>query len=186
MPINRATLELFAALDRSAPTPLRAQLEDAICAAITDGGAPPGHQLPASRVLAEALHVSRGVVSEAYAQIAAEGWIEIRRGAAPVVRDRPGGRARTAIEASLGRSALPRAARPHRDRARPRRSFPRRAWSAALRRAVADMPDAALDYAATRAATPSCGPSWPPTWCGCAGSRPPTWCSRAATRRGCG
>ena len=46
-------------------------------------------RLPASRVLAEALHVSRGVVSEAYAQIAAEGWIEIRRGAAPVVRAVP-------------------------------------------------------------------------------------------------
>src|SRR5207237_1415683 len=64
----------------------RAQIEDAICAAITGGGAPPGTRLPASRVLAETLGVSRGVVSEAYAQIAAEGWIEIRRGAAPVVR----------------------------------------------------------------------------------------------------
>ena len=55
MPMNRATLELFAALDRSAPEPLRAQLEDAICAAITGGGAPPGTRLPASRTLAEAL-----------------------------------------------------------------------------------------------------------------------------------
>ena len=84
--MNRATLELFAPLDRGAPEPLRAQLEDAICAAITGGGAPPGTRLPASRALAEALHVSRGVVSEAYAQIAAEGWIEIRRGSRP---DRP-------------------------------------------------------------------------------------------------
>ena len=87
--MNRATLELFAPLDRSAPEPLRAQLEDAICAAITGGGAPPGTKLPASRTLAEALHVSRGVVTEAYAQIAAEGWIEIRRGAAPIVRAVP-------------------------------------------------------------------------------------------------
>ncbi len=87
--MNRATLELFAALDRSAPEPLRAQLEDAICAAITGGGAPPGTRLPATRVLAEALHVSRGVVSEAYAQIAAEGWIETRRGSAPIVREVP-------------------------------------------------------------------------------------------------
>ncbi len=82
----------FGALRRPgplAPEPLRAQLEDAICAAITDGGAPPGTRLPASRVLAEALHVSRGVVSEAYAQIAAEGWIEVRHGAAPVVRAVP-------------------------------------------------------------------------------------------------
>ena len=88
MPVDRATLELFVPLDRGA-RPLRAQLEDAICAAITGGGAPPGTRLPASRVLAEALGVSRGVVSEAYAQIAAEGWIEIRHGAAPVVRAVP-------------------------------------------------------------------------------------------------
>ena len=87
--MNRATLELFATLDRAAPEPLRAQLEDAICAAITGGGAPPGTRLPASRVLAEALHVSRGVVTEAYAQIAAEGWIEIRHGSAPIVRAVP-------------------------------------------------------------------------------------------------
>src|SRR5690349_23299049 len=87
--MNRATLELFAPLDRTAAEPLRSQLEDAICAAITGGGAPPGTKLPASRTLAEALHVSRGVVSEAYAQIAAEGWIELRRGAAPIVRAVP-------------------------------------------------------------------------------------------------
>ena len=76
--MNRATLELFAPLDRRAPEPLRTQLEDAICAAITGGGAPPGTRLPASRTLAEALHVSRGVVSEAYAQIASSSWA--RRG----------------------------------------------------------------------------------------------------------
>jgi GntR family transcriptional regulator/MocR family aminotransferase len=161
MPTNRATLELFAALDRSRPEPLRAQLEDAICAAITDGGAPPGTRLPASRVLAEALHVSRGVVSEAYAQIAAEGWIEVRRGAAPVVRALP-----TGSDPSTLRS--PKNPCSEQDRfvkgsdpsmiarldltatAPDLALFPRRAWSAALRRAVADMPDAALDYADPR------------------------------------
>jgi GntR family transcriptional regulator/MocR family aminotransferase len=148
MSINRATLELFASLDRSAPTPLRAQLEDAICAAITDGGAPPGTKLPASRVLAEALHVSRGVVSEAYAQIAAEGWIEIRRGAAPIVR---AGANINGVRPSL--SSPPPAPAPRLDltaTAPDLALFPRRAWSAALRRAVADMPDAALDYADPR------------------------------------
>ena len=145
MSINRATLELFAALDRSAATPLRAQLEDAICAAITDGGAPPGTKLPASRVLAEALHVSRGVVSEAYAQIAAEGWIEVRRGAAPVVRAAPVAGDPAHVAAAPTRADAPRldltATAPDLS------LFPRRAWSTALRRAVADMPDAALDYA---------------------------------------
>jgi len=88
---DRATLELFAPLERGGAEPLRAQLEAAIRAAITGGGAPPGTRLPASRVLAEALGVSRGVVSEAYAQLAAEGWIDVRRGAAPVVRAVPAG-----------------------------------------------------------------------------------------------
>jgi GntR family transcriptional regulator/MocR family aminotransferase len=154
MPVDRATLELFVPLDRSAP--LRAQLEDAICAAITGGGAPAGTRLPASRVLAETLGVSRGVVSEAYAQIAAEGWIEVRHGAAPVVRTVPAAgrpdlkgsdRFRSAPsepEASI-RGSDPfrwdlRATAPDLS------AFPRRAWAAALRRAIAEVPDAALDY----------------------------------------
>jgi GntR family transcriptional regulator/MocR family aminotransferase len=164
MPPNRATLELFAALDRSSPEPLRAQLEDAICAAITDGGLPPGTRLPASRVLAEALHVSRGVVSEAYAQIAAEGWIEVRHGAAPVVRTVPaaavgpraapqtgGASARGGAAATAGRdgTAAAGALPPRLDltaTAPDLSAFPRRAWAAALRRVLAEMPDAALDY----------------------------------------
>ncbi len=114
--MNRATLELFAPLDRSRAAPLRAQLEDAICAAITGGGAPAGTRLPASRVLAEALGVSRGVVSEAYAQIAAEGWIEVRHGAAPVVRDVPAapGAGRAGDAPRRRRRAGPPPARPSR------------------------------------------------------------------------
>lgn len=167
MPINRATLELFAALDRTRPEPLRAQLEDAICDAITGGGLPPGTRLPASRVLAEALHVSRGVVSEAYAQIAAEGWIDVRHGAAPVVRAVPGNIKRDspslsstgvvagAEAASRGDGNL-KGDSPSLSFLPPRldltatapdlSAFPRRAWAAALRRVVAEMPDAALDY----------------------------------------
>jgi GntR family transcriptional regulator/MocR family aminotransferase len=158
--MNRATLELFATLDRGAPEPLRTQLEDAICTAITGGGAPPGTKLPASRVLAEALHVSRGVVSEAYAQIAAEGWIEIRRGSAPVVRAVPA--------AGVGPNGGPQpcAAAPNLNGVSPHLSlpprldltatapdlsaFPRRAWSAALRKVLAELPDSALDYADPR------------------------------------
>jgi len=150
--MNRATLELFAPLDRRAPEPLRTQLEDAICAAITGGGAPPGTRLPASRTLAETLHISRGVVSEAYAQIAAEGWIEIRRGSAPVVRAVPaagvgpygGPQPSTAMVEGSDPSAIARldltATAPDLS------AFPRRAWSAALRKVLAEMPDAALDY----------------------------------------
>ena len=141
--MNRATLELFAPLDRESPAPLRAQLEDAICAAITGGGAPAGTRLPASRVLAEALGVSRGVVSEAYAQIAAEGWIEIRHGAAPVVR------ATGVASEADGIAPAPPDPAPRLDltaTAPDLSAFPRRAWSAALRHVLATMPDAALDY----------------------------------------
>ena len=168
MSINRATLELFAPLDRSAP--LRPQLEDAIRAAITGGGVPPGTRLPASRVLAEALRVSRGVVSEAYAQIAAEGWIEVRRGAAPLVRDIKGtvpltwrlgssppqcdGRDSGAAAANIkGTVPLRLGLGPRVDltaTAPDLSAFPRRAWSAALRRALAELEDAALDYADPR------------------------------------
>jgi GntR family transcriptional regulator/MocR family aminotransferase len=166
MPPNRATLELFAALDRSRPEPLRAQLEDAICAAITGGGLPAGARLPASRVLAESLHVSRGVVSEAYAQIAAEGWIEVRHGAAPVVRavptnlkrdspaldsGAPGGGAPgvRGAGANLKGDSPSLSSPPRLDltaTAPDLSAFPRRAWAAALRRALAEMPDVALDY----------------------------------------
>ena len=137
--MNRAT-EIFAPLDRRRP--LRAQVETAVRDAIAGGGLRPGARLPASRVLSESLRVSRGVISEAYAQLAAEGWIEVRRGSAPVVRAvaaaRPGPVAATP-EGGDARLDL-RATAP--DLA----SFPRRAWGAALRRELAALPDAALDY----------------------------------------
>src|SRR4029079_13643910 len=70
-PLMNRGAELFTDLDRTLPTPLRAQLERAVCDAIAAGGLRPGDRLPASRLLAEAAGVSRGVVSEAYAQLAA-------------------------------------------------------------------------------------------------------------------
>src|SRR4051794_30355658 len=155
-----APWELSATLARGAPEPLRAQLEDALCAAITDGGAPPGTRLPASRVLAEALGISRGVVSEAYAQIAAEGWIEVRHGAAPVVRAVPaeskGGQtpfnfpAKTTAQSQTGSAPKDKWGQtPFRwdltATAPDLSAFPRRVWAAALRKVLAEMPDAALD-----------------------------------------
>ena len=132
-------MQIFAPLDRDRP--LRAQLEAAVRDAIAGGGLRAGQRLPASRVLAETLRVSRGVVSEAYAQLAAEGWIEIHRGSAPVVR------AGAAERPSPHAAAPPAAPRLDlRATAPDLASFPRRAWGAALRRAVATLPDAALDY----------------------------------------
>jgi GntR family transcriptional regulator/MocR family aminotransferase len=177
MTMNRAT-ELFLDLDRARALPLRTQVERAVCDAIAGGGLRPGDRLPASRTLADAAGVSRGVVSEAYAQLAAEGWVEIRRGRAPVVRAvvAPPSEARRGLAPAaaedVGRLAAPGvaedgsrlaapAAAEHRGRLpasspAPRvdltatapdlAQFPRRAFAAALRRALVEMPDSALDY----------------------------------------
>ncbi|HEY9377471.1 MAG TPA: winged helix-turn-helix domain-containing protein, partial [Jiangellaceae bacterium] len=64
---------------------LRAALERSLREAIVAGAFRSGVRLPGSRVLAEALGVSRGVVSDAYGQLEAQGFLETRARAAPVV-----------------------------------------------------------------------------------------------------
>jgi GntR family transcriptional regulator/MocR family aminotransferase len=67
--------------------PLHAQLERQLREAVRDGRLGNGERLPATRVLAAELDVSRGVVVEAYAQLTAEGYLVTRRGAGTVVAD---------------------------------------------------------------------------------------------------
>jgi GntR family transcriptional regulator/MocR family aminotransferase len=68
---------------------LRAALERALRDAIVAGALRPGVRLPGSRALATALGVSRGVVSDAYGQLEAQGFLETRDRAAPVVASTP-------------------------------------------------------------------------------------------------
>src|SRR4051812_2043615 len=85
MPENQAsTLELLLSLQRG-DGPLQRQLEDQLRAAIRAGRLAEGDRLPASRALAGDLGVSRGVVSDAYMQLAAEGWLVVAARAAPRV-----------------------------------------------------------------------------------------------------
>ena len=92
--------------------------------------------------------MSRGVVVEAYAQLAAEGYLVARQGAPTRVSE----------AASPGPGATPAAAgeRPPRYDFRTGRPdvslFPRTAWLASLRRALRDAPDARLDYGDPRGA----------------------------------
>jgi GntR family transcriptional regulator/MocR family aminotransferase len=141
---DRATSgpDVFVALDRTASAPLHAQLERAVRDAISRGGLRAGARLPASRALADATGVSRGVVSEAYAQLAAEGWIEVRRGTAPVVRAHGTDAAPTAAPVAAATPARLDLGATAPDLTR----FPRRAWAAAERQTLATLPDAALDY----------------------------------------
>ncbi|MFI6097193.1 PLP-dependent aminotransferase family protein [Lentzea sp. NPDC051213] len=65
---------------------LHQRLTDAIRVAVVSGRVGPGCALPASRTLASDLGCSRWVVTEAYAQLVAEGLLEARSGSATTVR----------------------------------------------------------------------------------------------------
>jgi GntR family transcriptional regulator / MocR family aminotransferase len=140
-------LDVLLRLDRGG-TPLRAQIEDQLRDAVRGGRLGPGTALPSSRALARELGVSRGVVVEAYAQLAAEGYLVARQGAPTRVSE----------AASPGPGAAPAAAGEPPPRfdfrtGRPDVSFfPRTAWLASLRRALRDAPDARFDYGDPRGA----------------------------------
>jgi len=64
-------------------------LADQLRAAIIDGRLRPGAALPATRILADELGVSRGIVVEAYQRLKDEGMVQARRGAGSIVTARP-------------------------------------------------------------------------------------------------
>jgi GntR family transcriptional regulator / MocR family aminotransferase len=125
---------------------LRAALERTLRDAIVQGALRVGSQLPGSRELAVQLGVSRGVVTDAYALLAAQGFLIVRPQRSPVV-------------APVG----PRAARPADDTTPPRAPrwdlsptspdptlFPTSRWLTALQRAAREHAPAALDYRESR------------------------------------
>lgn len=70
-------------LDRSIAAPLHRQLRDQLALAIRTSNA--GTRLPSTRLLARVLGVSRNTVLAVYDDLAADGLIEGRRGAAMLV-----------------------------------------------------------------------------------------------------
>ncbi len=86
--ISNFQAALFAlSLDREAATPLHVQLAEALRDMIQQGKAAPGARLPASRMLAAELSISRITVLTAVDQLIAEGYLETRRGAGTYVVD---------------------------------------------------------------------------------------------------
>lgn len=83
----RRTLELPLAADRSGPEPLTSQIAGQLRGAMADGRLATGERLPSTRTLAGLLGVSRTVVTAAYAQLFAEGWVEGRHGSGTFVAD---------------------------------------------------------------------------------------------------
>jgi GntR family transcriptional regulator / MocR family aminotransferase len=72
-------------LNRRSGETLRAALERTLRDAIRSGALREGVRLPSSRVLAQSLSVSRGVVRDAYGQLEGQGFLVTRPRAAPVV-----------------------------------------------------------------------------------------------------
>ncbi len=78
-------MDLAVILDDSLPQPLYRQLYQGLKEAILMGRLPPGRKLPSSRSLARALNVSRNTVTQAYAELEAEGYLFGRHGSGSYV-----------------------------------------------------------------------------------------------------
>jgi GntR family transcriptional regulator/MocR family aminotransferase len=134
--------ELLVNLDHGGETPLHEQLERSLREDIRCGRLPAGARMPSTRGLAAALGVSRGVVTEAYGQLAAEGYLSTRQGA-PV-------RVTTAVRASTprapARSLLGSFAYHFHPGLPDLAGFPRDRWLRSLRTALRASPHGALGY----------------------------------------
>jgi GntR family transcriptional regulator / MocR family aminotransferase len=78
-------MELF--LDTGDERGLSTQLYDQIREAIAAGRLPPGGRLQPSRAVAQGLGIARSTVTDAYARLTAEGYVEGRRGGGSIVLD---------------------------------------------------------------------------------------------------
>jgi GntR family transcriptional regulator/MocR family aminotransferase len=128
--------------------PAHQRLAASLRAQVNDGRLRPGDRLPPTRALAEELGLSRWVITEAYDQLKAEGYLSGRIGsgtvvagaaarpAQPVPASAPARRPEGSSAAQVDLSpALPDLA-----------SFPRPEWRAAVTRSLATVTDAELGY----------------------------------------
>ena len=85
--MQRTLVEPPVVLDREGTEPLAVQITGQLRAAVADSRLRAGERLPSSRALAASLGVSRTVVTNAYLQLFAEGWLEGRHGSGTYVAD---------------------------------------------------------------------------------------------------
>jgi GntR family transcriptional regulator len=78
------------AIDPRDPTPIYAQLNRALRAAIATGRLTPGDQLPTVRQLAVDLRVNANTVARVYGELERDGVLETRRGVGSFVAATPG------------------------------------------------------------------------------------------------
>ncbi len=118
------------------------QIENSIRAQIRTGRLLADTRLPSSRALAAELGVSRGVISEAYGQLAAEGYLQIRQGA-PV---RVAAAVRAPARRPAARSLLARFDYDFDPSLPDLSGFPRDRWLRSLRAAWRQAPIDAVGY----------------------------------------
>lgn len=139
-----AAWELLLPATSGPPRARGRSLQSALREAVRSGRLAPGTRLPSSRDLARDLGVSRGLITEAYEQLTAEGYLRSGRGAGTWVGEAvraaaPGARDQ-APRPSPGVVANFVAGSPDLS------LFPRAAWAAAQRGVLSDAPHGDLGY----------------------------------------
>ena len=151
MPRSRTSsaTELLVELRREDPLALHHQLERELRDAIRSGRLAADTAVPSTRLLADQLGLSRGVVVEAYEQLVAEGYLAAR----------PGGATRVCARSAELSAAVPGELPPTEPRfdfhyGRPDvTQFPRQAWLRSLRRVLNEAPSDRMGYLDFRGAS---------------------------------
>src|SRR5579872_485578 len=138
-----SSAELLIEIDRGAPSTLGAQLQAQLRNSIRSGALRAGTLLPSTRALSDQIDVSRPIVVEAYEQLAAEGYLQTRRGARAIVSEH--------VQVSAALAGARRTREPVvRFDLRPAvpdlSQFPRKLWLRSVREVLATMPNGALGY----------------------------------------
>ena len=136
-------LDVLVSVSREGSRTLGRQIEDQLRNAIRDLTLRRGSRLPSTRDLARELGVSRPIVVDAYAQLAGEGYLELRPGTRPRVTGCVGpcqppttGRPEPVVEPRYDfRPGVPDLS-----------TFPRSAWLRSLREALQGMQDGDFGY----------------------------------------
>ena len=142
--LTSQTRELLISLGKNGSGSLREQIENQLRHAIRSNRLRPGAVVPSTRDLARQLGVSRPTVMDAYAQLAAEGYLSLRQGLRPRVS-----------EAMRPRKGHPAQEPPAIQRLRINmraeggpdlKEFPRLTWLRAIRETLTDIRDSELGY----------------------------------------
>lgn len=130
------------AIDSDSKLALHEQLERSLRENIRSGRLPAGMRLPSTRGLAVELSISRGVITEAYGQLAAEGYLTTRQGAAVQVA----ATIRASPPRAPARSLLPSFPYHFHPGLPDLTGFPREPWLRSLRAAMRESPLDAVGY----------------------------------------